>query len=70
MPLAKDSRSKANELLIKFGEDISRKMKVSTEEKEFPEDVEDYAKGMRATSDYSSRVYRKNAIENILAFLW
>ena len=70
LPLSKDSRNTANNLLINFGENISRRMKVSTEEKEFPEDVENYAKGMRATSDYSSRVYRNTALENVLVDIW
>lgn len=70
LPLSKDSRKKANELLISFGENITNRMKISTDEKEFPENVEIYAKGMRATSDYSSRVYRANALENVLSDIW
>lgn len=66
LPLDKDGRTSAMELLLEFGENITKRMKISPDEKDFPEEVEKYAKGMRATSDYSSRVYRNEALEGVL----
>lgn len=66
LPLDKEGRTCAMDLLIEFGENITKRMKISSDEKDFSEEVEKYAKGMRATSDYSSRVYRNEALEDIL----
>ena len=70
LPLAKGSRLEAFNILKSFGENVTKRMKISPDEKEFPIDVDNYAKGMRATSDYSSRLYRNNALENILKNVW
>lgn len=66
LPLDKEGRTCAMDLLIEFGENITKRMKISSDEKDFSEEVEKYAKGMRATSDYSSRVYRNEALEDVL----
>lgn len=66
LPLDKEGRTCAMDLLIEFGENITKRMKISSVEKDFSEEVEKYAKGMRATSDYSSRVYRNEALEEVL----
>lgn len=66
LPLDKEGRTCAMDLLIEFGENITKRMKISSDEKDFSEEVEKYAKGMRATSDYSSRVYRNEALEEVL----
>ena len=66
LPLDKEGRTCAMDLLIEFGENITKRMKISPDEKDFSEEVEKYAKGMRATSDYSSRVYRNEALEEVL----
>lgn len=70
LPLAKGSRLEAFNILKSFGENVTKRLKISPEEKEFPSDVDNYAKGMRATSDYSSRLYRNNALESILKNIW
>lgn len=66
LPLDKEGRTCAMDLLIEFGENITKRMKISPDEKDFSKEVEKYAKGMRATSDYSSRVYRNEALEEVL----
>lgn len=70
LPLDKDGRVSAMEVLLEFGNNITKRMKISPDEKEFSEEVEKYAKGMRATSDYSSRVFRNDALEGVLKNIW
>lgn len=71
LPLAKDDRVKAREVLINFGDSIRRKLTTTKEDDvKFSENVENYAKGMRATTDLSSRKYRNLALEDELRFLW
>lgn len=71
LPLSKDSRVKARDILIDFGNSIKRKMTTTKEDDvQFTENVENYAKGMRATTDLSSRKYRNLALENELEYVW
>lgn len=70
-PLTKDCRNKANSKLIAFGNELKRFLSVSKEENErFSTDIETYGKGMRASTDLSSRKYRNTALENILKEVW
>ena len=71
LPLSKDNRAKARDILVGFGDSIKRKMTTTKEEDiEFTENVENYAKGMRATTDLSSRKYRSTALEKEMEFIW
>ena len=71
LPLSKDNRIKVRDALISFGDSIKRKMTTTKEDDiQFSENVEIYAKGMRATTDLSSRKYRNQALENELELLW
>lgn len=71
LPLSKDNRAKACNILMDFGEAIKKKMTTTKEDDiEFTENVENYAKGMRATTDLSSRKYRNLALEEELKDIW
>lgn len=71
LPLSKDSRVKARDVLTSLGESIKKKMTTTKEDDiEFSENVENYAKGMRATTDLSSRKYRNLALEDELKNVW
>ena len=71
LPLSKDGRIKARELLTEFGVAIKKRLTTTKEDDvEFSENVEEYVKGMRATTDLSSRKYRNNAIEKELMNIW
>lgn len=71
LPLSKENRLNAHEILIDFGDSIKRKMTITKEDDaEFTENVENYAKGMRATTDLSSRKCRNNALEKELEHIW
>lgn len=71
LPLSKDNRIKACNTLIEFGEAIKKKMTTTKEDDvEFSVNVENYAKGMRATTDLSSRRYRNIALEDELKDIW
>lgn len=72
LPLSKDKREEAKKILLDFGVKVSKKQLTNSEGEELLEDsaVDEYAKGMRATTDLSSRKYRQNAIERVLANIW
>lgn len=71
LPLSKDSRLKARHILTSFGDSIKRKMTTTKEDNnDFTGNIEDYAKGMRATTDLSSRKYRNQALEKELESIW
>ena len=71
LPLSKDNRAVAYTKLMEFGEAIKKKMTTTKEDDiTFSENVENYAKGMRATTDLSSRKYRNIALENELVDIW
>lgn len=70
-PLSKEGREKARNILIEFGNQINKRTSTATQEKiNYPDSVEEYVKGMRATTDLSSRKYRDTAIDKLLASLW
>ena len=71
LPLSKDNRLNARDILIDFGDSIKRKMTTTKEDDiEFTENVENYAKGMRATTDLSSRKFRNIALEKEMEHIW
>ena len=71
LPLSKDNRVMAYTKLMEFGEAIKKKMTTTKEDDiTFSENVENYAKGMRATTDLSSRKYRNTAMEDELKEIW
>ena len=71
LPLSKDNRSKVNSILVDFGNELKRYLSVTKEDDEkFSIDVETYGKGMRASTDLSSRKFRNLALENILKDIW
>ena len=71
LPLSKENRIKARDILIDFGESIRRKMTTTKEDDiKFTENVENYAKGMRATTDLSSRKFRSIALEKEMENIW
>lgn len=71
LPLSKDSRVKARDVLTAFGESIKRRMTITKDDNsDFSENVENYAKGLRATTDLSSRKYRHMALEKELESIW
>lgn len=71
LPLSKDNRGKAREVLTSFGDSIKRRMSTDKDGNgDFSKNIEDYAKGMRATTDLSSRKYRNFALEEELKCIW
>lgn len=72
LPLSKDKREEAKNILLDFGMKVSKRQQLTTNEEDFTADsaVDEYAKGMRATTDLSSRKYRQNAIERVLTNIW
>ena len=71
LPLSKDNRLEARGILIDFGNSIKSKMTTTKEDDiKFSENVENYAKGMRATTDLSSRKFRNDALEKELGHIW
>ena len=72
LPLSKDKRVLMKEKLIQFNDQIKQRLTTSNDEpaKPFPKNVEDYVKGMRATTDLSSRKNRNMALENELESIW
>ncbi len=71
LPLTKENRNKANSILVDFGNELKRFLSVTKGENEkFSSDIETYGKGMRASTDLSSRKYRNLALENILKEIW
>ncbi len=71
LPLSKENRIKAGSILVDFGDKLKRFLSVSKTENEiFPVDVETYSKGMRASTDLSSRKFRNMALENVLKDVW
>lgn len=72
LPLSKESRNDARERILEFGDKITKRQGVNNEEEieDKNDPVEEYAKGMRATTDASSRKYRQNALERILENIW
>lgn len=55
-----------------FNDQMKQRLTTSNNEptKQFPKNVEDYVKGMRATTDLSSRKNRNMALENELESIW
>lgn len=71
LPLSKENRIKAGALLIDFGNKLKKYLSVSKEENDkFSSEVETYGKGVRASTDASSRKSRNTALENILKDIW
>lgn len=66
LPLSKDQRMQANAILCKFGTDVTMHQKTTKPEGlTFSPDVENYAKGLRASTDLSSRRNRNTALVNL-----
>lgn len=71
LPLSKDNRTKARDILNAFGDSIKHKLATTKEDDvKFTENVETYVKGMRATTDLSSRRHRNLALEQELTSIW
>ena len=71
LPLSKEGRENARKILIEFGNQINKRTSTTTQEKiEYSDVVEEYVKGMRATTDLSSRKNRDTAIDKILKPIW
>lgn len=72
LPLSKDKRSLAQNRLLVFGEHINEIVRLSDEKDRSPytEDELLYAKGIRASTDYSSRKVRHEALERVLLGCW
>lgn len=72
LPLSKDNRSVAAGLLEGFGHHIDEIVRL-TDEKDrsaYTDDELLYAKGIRASTDYSSRKVRNDALEHLLISCW
>lgn len=72
LPLSRDKRVMMKERLIQFNDQIKKRLTTSNDDPtvSFPKNVEDYVKGMRATTDLSSRKNRNIALENELESIW
>lgn len=71
LPLAKDKRQEASRKLIDFGMNLKSKLASKTEEDiKYTSNINEYASGMRATTDLSSRKARFNALNNELKDVW
>lgn len=72
LPLSKDSRKKAAEYLERFGHHIDEIVRLSDEKDRsaYSDDELLYAKGIRASTDYSSRKVRHDALNNLLKECW
>ena len=72
LPLSKDRRILMKEKLIQFSDQIKQRLTTSNDDPtmSFSKNVEDYVKGMRATTDLSSRKNRIMALENELDYMW
>lgn len=71
-PLSKESRKKAAEYLERFGRHIDEIVRLSDEKDRsaYTDDELLYAKGIRASTDYSSRKLRHDALNNLLKECW
>ena len=66
LPLSKDQRAQANAILCKFGIDVTMHQKTTKPEGlTFSSEVENYAKGLRASTDLSSRRNRNSALVDL-----
>ena len=72
LPLSKDSRTKAAKYLEQFGHHIDEIVRLSDEKDRsaYTDDELLYAKGIRASTDYSSRKVRHDALNNLLKKCW
>lgn len=72
LPLSKDSRNAVRETLLDFADKIGKIQGLNADEMlEYKEDPAlEYVRGLRATTDMSSRKYRQNAIEKLLRDFW
>lgn len=65
LPLASESRTKANDILLKFGTEIDDFVRADDADKrKLPQNVRDYGAGIRASTDLGSRKRRFDALEN------
>lgn len=71
LPLSKDQRDKAHQLLLDFGAKIDLYVKASGDKAEtFPNDVKKYGAGIRASTDLGSRKRRDEGLEMALKGIW
>lgn len=71
LPLAKDQRQNASEILLEFGEQLNEYVRATPDkESTFSDDVKTYGAGIRASTDLGSRQRREEGLENILSELW
>lgn len=72
-PLTKEKRNEANIILMRLNDNIKKRLAVSSEtatNNTYEDYIETYAKGMRATTDLSSRKNRQEALEKALTTIW
>ena len=72
LPLSKDCRNAVRETLLDFADKIGKIQGLNADEMlEYKEDPAlEYVRGLRATTDMSSRKYRQNAVEKLLKDFW
>lgn len=72
LPLSKDNRNKASLLLAEFGSSIDEIVRLADEKdrSKYTDDELLYAKGIRASTDYSSRKVRNDALNHLLMECW
>lgn len=72
LPLSKDNRNKAALLLTEFGSNIDEIVRLADEKdrSKYTDDELLYAKGIRASTDYSSRKVRNDALNHLLMECW
>jgi hypothetical protein len=71
LPLSKDKRDSASTLLYRFGDEIDQFVKVEQKaQSQFSPLIKEYASGIRASTDLSSRKRRQSALEYQLRVVW
>ena len=71
LPLPREGRARAEELLLRFGSAIDSFVKASPEkEMEFTNTVRKYGAGIRASTDLGSRVRREESLGETLNEVW
>ncbi|HBZ34846.1 MAG TPA: hypothetical protein DEO33_00220 [Rikenellaceae bacterium] len=71
LPLAKDRRDIAQNILLEFGNEVDQFVRAEQKEQsKFSVDVKEYASGIRASTDLASRKRRQSTLEHVLSSIW
>jgi uncharacterized protein DUF262 len=71
LPLSREKRQEAGEILNRFGQDVSDLLTDLTQAERYSEQVANYSKGVeRAASDLANRKKRLENLETVLAPVW